>query len=73
LEPSWIDTSLDSRAVSFENPTGARGAGGQAHPTICGTGLEDYVGTPLLVRPPTGGGPTTARPPAPTQMAMATD
>jgi hypothetical protein len=31
LDPSWIDTSLDSRAVSFENPTGARGAGGQAH------------------------------------------
>jgi hypothetical protein len=25
-----IDTRLDSRAVTFENPTGARGAGGQA-------------------------------------------
>jgi hypothetical protein len=27
---STIDTSLDSRAVTFENPTGARGAGGSA-------------------------------------------
>ena len=25
-----IDTRLDSRAVTFENPTGARGAGGRA-------------------------------------------
>ena len=30
-EPSFIDTRLDSRAISFENPTGARGAGGTAH------------------------------------------
>jgi hypothetical protein len=30
-DPSFIDASLDSRAVSFENPTGARGAGGSAH------------------------------------------
>ncbi len=29
--PALIDTALDSRATSFENPTGARGAGGQAH------------------------------------------
>ncbi len=29
--PAWIDTSIDSRAVSFENPTGDRGAGGTAH------------------------------------------
>ncbi len=28
--PAWIDTSLDSRSVSFENPTGGRGAGGTA-------------------------------------------
>lgn len=28
--PSRIDLSLDSRAVTFENPTGARAAGGQA-------------------------------------------
>ena len=27
-DPSVIDLGLDSRAVSFENPTGARGAGG---------------------------------------------
>jgi Protein of unknown function (DUF2961) len=27
-EPFLIDTSLDSRAITFENPTGARGAGG---------------------------------------------
>lgn len=27
-DPSRIDLSLDSRAVTFENPTGARGAGG---------------------------------------------
>jgi hypothetical protein len=26
-----IDTSLDARAATFENPTGARGAGGTAH------------------------------------------
>jgi D-arabinan exo alpha-(1,3)/(1,5)-arabinofuranosidase (non-reducing end) len=30
-DPSIIDTTLDSRAVTFENVTGARGAGGQAH------------------------------------------
>jgi hypothetical protein len=29
-DPSRLDTSLDSRAVTFENPTGARGAGGAA-------------------------------------------
>jgi hypothetical protein len=28
--PAFIDPRLDSRAVSFENPTGARGSGGQA-------------------------------------------
>ena len=27
-DPARIDTSLDSRSVSFENPTGARGSGG---------------------------------------------
>jgi hypothetical protein len=31
FDPSHIDLSLDSRAVTFENPTGARGAGGQSH------------------------------------------
>jgi hypothetical protein len=29
--PAWIDPRLDSRAATFENPTGARGAGGTAH------------------------------------------
>jgi hypothetical protein len=29
--PAFIDPRLDSRAVTFENPTGARGAGGSAH------------------------------------------
>ena len=29
-DPSSIDPSLDSRAATFENPTGARGAGGRA-------------------------------------------
>ena len=29
-DPSRIDLSLDSRAVTFENPSGARGAGGAA-------------------------------------------
>ncbi|MET0904110.1 MAG: glycoside hydrolase family 172 protein [Acidimicrobiales bacterium] len=29
--PAFIDTRLDSRASTFENPTGARGAGGTAH------------------------------------------
>jgi hypothetical protein len=28
--PSFIDPRIDSRSISFENPTGARGAGGQA-------------------------------------------
>ncbi|HXX48601.1 MAG TPA: glycoside hydrolase family 172 protein [Myxococcota bacterium] len=31
LDPSRIDVSLDSRAVTFENPTGDRGAGGKSH------------------------------------------
>ncbi len=31
LNPAFIDASLDSRAATFENPTGARGAGGTAH------------------------------------------
>jgi hypothetical protein len=30
-DPSRIDPTLDSRAVTFENPTGARGAGGASH------------------------------------------
>jgi hypothetical protein len=30
-DPSRIDARLDSRSISFENPTGARGAGGTAH------------------------------------------
>lgn len=30
-DPARIDASLDSRAITFENVTGARGAGGQAH------------------------------------------
>ncbi len=30
-DPSRIDLSLESRSVSFENPTGARGAGGTSH------------------------------------------
>src|SRR5215813_6787836 len=29
-DPSHIDLSLDSRSATFENPTGARGAGGSA-------------------------------------------
>ena len=29
-DPSRIDERLDSRSISFENPTGARGAGGTA-------------------------------------------
>lgn len=29
-DPSRFDTSLDCRSISFENPTGARGAGGMA-------------------------------------------
>src|SRR5579864_9068262 len=28
--PARIDTGLDSRSISFENPTGERGAGGKA-------------------------------------------
>lgn len=30
-DPCVIDTGLDSRAISFENTTGTRGAGGQKH------------------------------------------
>src|SRR5688572_7554671 len=30
-DPSHIDPSIDSRAVTFENPTGERGAGGSTH------------------------------------------
>ena len=30
FDPSIVDTRLDSRAITFENPTGARGAGGSA-------------------------------------------
>jgi hypothetical protein len=29
--PAYVDPRLDSRAVTFENPTGARGAGGSSH------------------------------------------
>ena len=29
--PAIIDPSIDSRAVTFENPTGGRGQGGQSH------------------------------------------
>src|SRR5262245_18534484 len=29
--PAFVDARLDSRAATFENPTGARGAGGSAH------------------------------------------
>jgi hypothetical protein len=31
LDPAHVDAALDSRAVTFENPTGERGAGGRAH------------------------------------------
>ena len=31
LNPAFVDPGLDSRAITFENPTGARGAGGTAH------------------------------------------
>jgi hypothetical protein len=31
LDPSHIDPRIDARAATFENPTGARGAGGTAH------------------------------------------
>jgi hypothetical protein len=30
MTPSFIDSSIESRAVTFENPTGARGSGGTA-------------------------------------------
>ena len=29
--PAYLDPTIDSRAATFENPTGARGAGGSAH------------------------------------------
>jgi len=30
-DPSFVDPSLDSRAITFENPSGGRGAGGSSH------------------------------------------
>lgn len=30
-DPSYIDPSIDSRAITFENPTGERGAGGSSY------------------------------------------
>ncbi len=30
MNPAFIDPSMESRAITFENPTGARGAGGSA-------------------------------------------
>src|SRR5579863_4894657 len=29
MDPSYIDTRIDARSISFENPTGRRGAGGK--------------------------------------------
>jgi hypothetical protein len=29
--PAYVDPDIDSRAITFENPTGERGAGGRAH------------------------------------------
>jgi hypothetical protein len=31
MNPAFVDPGIDSRAITFENPTGARGAGGTAH------------------------------------------
>lgn len=31
LDPAYIDLSLDSRSISFENPTGGRGEGGKLY------------------------------------------
>jgi hypothetical protein len=31
MNPAFVDQEIDSRAITFENPTGARGAGGTAH------------------------------------------
>ena len=30
MNPAFIDPALEARAITFENPTGARGAGGRA-------------------------------------------
>src|SRR3954453_13957754 len=30
LDPAYVDARIDARAATFENPTGARGAGGSA-------------------------------------------
>ena len=55
LDAARIDLSLDCRSVSFENPTGARGAGGSA----CGgrkgaplpAGAEDAMRAFLAAHP----------------------
>ena len=31
MDPAYVDPRIDTRAATFENPTGARGAGGTAH------------------------------------------
>jgi hypothetical protein len=44
LDPATIDTSMEARAITFENPSGARGAGGAA---AC-----RRKGAPMQVVPP---------------------
>ena len=43
-DAACIDTELDCRSISFENPTGARGAGG--------TALGGRKGAPAKMMPP---------------------
>ena len=44
-----IDTSLDSRAITFENPTGDRGAGGSTHGGRKGAPSRPVVGGERIV------------------------
>jgi hypothetical protein len=60
LDPATIDTSMEARAITFENPSGARGAGGAA--------AGGRKGAPMQVVPPGEavtladiGGPGTVR------------
>ena len=45
-DPARIDPRLDSRSISFENPTGARGRGGT---TYGGPSYEEPYGTGYTV------------------------
>ncbi len=75
-DPSRIDLGLDSRAVTFENPTGERGAGGQSRDGRKGAPMRIiFAGERVVLADLTGAG--TVRhfwctfPPAPPEVMRA--